>query len=270
MPKGSGCALGKAPHTKRKMKHYPRHIGDYLRDTGHLTLLEHGVYGRLLDIYYAGDGPIQMDFDTLARKLTARSTEERAALQAILAEFFTLSETGAWVNKRCEAILAKYRAFGDQQRSRIQKRYAKTTDGIPTVQESLPTEELPYTAEPTKPETINHKPETNSLLTETKTVAAAPVRASRNSQLPDDWEPTDDHRQIAAIEKKDLAREAANFRDYHRARGNTMKNWNMAFNTWLRNSFNTNKNTPQNDHRSEKRSREFPEQPSSARIWDDI
>jgi len=249
------------------MKHYPRHIGDYLRDTGHLTLLEHGVYGRLLDIYYAGDGPIQMDFDTLARKITARSAEEKAALQAILAEFFTASETGAWVNKRCEATLAKYKTFGDQQRLRIQKRYGKSTDNVPTVQESLPAEEMPYTAEPTKPETINQEPETNNQYKD-KEVAAAPLRASRACQLPDDWTPTEQHKELAAAERKDLVREAANFRDYHSARGNTMKNWNMAFNTWLRNSFN--KSIQQNDHRTEKRSREFPEQLSSARIWADI
>jgi len=252
------------------MKHYPRHIGDYLRDTGHLTLLEHGVYSRLLDIYYAGDGPIQMDIETLSRKLSARTVEEKEAVRAILSEFFTLSETGAWVNKRCEETLAKYRTFGDQQRARIQKRYGKSTAKLPTVEESVPTVDLPYTAEPTKPETINHKPETNSVLTHTE-VAAAPVRATRAQQLPADWVPTDHHREIAAIERKDLEREAENFRDYHCARGNVMKNWNLAFNTWLRNQFNSSKNTPQkHDHRAEKRSGEFPEPKHDLIIWNDL
>jgi len=121
-----------------------------------------------------------------------------------------------------------------------------------------------------EPITNNQEP-LSCFLTETdKEVAGAPVRVSRAHQLPDDWAPTDQHKELAAAERKDLNREAANFRDYHSARGNTMKNWNMAFNTWLRNSFNTNKNTSQNDHRAEKRSREFPEQFSSARIWDDL
>ena len=35
------------------MNFYPRHIGDYIARASHLTLLEHGVYARLLDIYYS-------------------------------------------------------------------------------------------------------------------------------------------------------------------------------------------------------------------------
>ena len=41
------------------MNYYERHIGDYLKDTAHLSLLEHGIYGRLLDIYYTREEPIQ-------------------------------------------------------------------------------------------------------------------------------------------------------------------------------------------------------------------
>ena len=40
------------------MNYYERHIGDYLKDTAHLSLLEHGIYGRLLDIYYTREEPI--------------------------------------------------------------------------------------------------------------------------------------------------------------------------------------------------------------------
>lgn len=147
------------------MKHYPRHIGDYLRDTGHLTLLEHGVYTRLLDMYYDGGGPLKLDVETLARRLTARTAEERAALTTILAEFFVLVD-GAWTNKRCEATLSKYREFGEVQRRRVSKRYAKPTEHIPEnaggYQANLPAveETLPavYQSESTnhKPETINH------------------------------------------------------------------------------------------------------------------
>ena len=40
------------------MNYYERHIGDYLKDTAHLSLLEHGVYSRLLDVYYTRESPI--------------------------------------------------------------------------------------------------------------------------------------------------------------------------------------------------------------------
>ena len=35
------------------MNYYERHLGDYARDTGHLSMLEHGAYSLLLDRYYA-------------------------------------------------------------------------------------------------------------------------------------------------------------------------------------------------------------------------
>lgn len=28
------------------MNYYERHLGDYARDTGHLSIMEHGVYTR--------------------------------------------------------------------------------------------------------------------------------------------------------------------------------------------------------------------------------
>ena len=43
------------------MNYYKRHIGDYLKDTAHLSLLEHGVYARLLDVYYTRETAIPDD-----------------------------------------------------------------------------------------------------------------------------------------------------------------------------------------------------------------
>ena len=92
------------------MNYYERHIGDYLKDTAHLSLLEHGVYGRLLDIYYSREEPIPED--QAMRLVGARSEEERAAVVEVLREFFTLDD-GAWRHGRCDEELAKYQ---DKQR----------------------------------------------------------------------------------------------------------------------------------------------------------
>lgn len=81
------------------MNYYKRHIGDYLKDTAHLSLLEHGVYARLLDVYYTREAAIPDE--QAARLIGARSKEELAALRAVLGEFFTL-EHGAWTQQRCE------------------------------------------------------------------------------------------------------------------------------------------------------------------------
>ncbi|WP_353233351.1 DUF1376 domain-containing protein [Diaphorobacter ruginosibacter] len=87
------------------MNYYERHIGDYLKDTAHLSLLEHGVYTRLMDVYYTREAAIPDD--QAARLVGARSIEEREALQVVLEEFFTRSEQG-WVQQRCEREIERY------------------------------------------------------------------------------------------------------------------------------------------------------------------
>lgn len=81
------------------MNFYKRHIGDYLKDTAHLSLLEHGVYTRLLDVYYTRESGIP-DAQA-ARLIGARGKEECAALKVVLDEFFQLID-GTWVQDRCE------------------------------------------------------------------------------------------------------------------------------------------------------------------------
>jgi uncharacterized protein YdaU (DUF1376 family) len=81
------------------MNFYPRHVGDYARDAGHLTLIEHGVYTLLLDRLYATERPIPASEPY--RIVRAASRAERAAVDAVLAEFFTLTDDG-WRNKRVD------------------------------------------------------------------------------------------------------------------------------------------------------------------------
>lgn len=96
------------------INYYERHLGDYARDTAHLTMVEHGAYTLLLDRYYATESPIPAD---QAHRLTrARTKEERAAVDAVLAEFFTL-EDGAWKSRRADAEIAKARVRIDAAQS---------------------------------------------------------------------------------------------------------------------------------------------------------
>ncbi|WP_432778176.1 YdaU family protein [Burkholderia gladioli pv. alliicola] len=81
------------------MNFYKRHIGDYLKDTAHLSLLEHGVYTRLLDVYYTREAGIPEA--QAARLIGARSKDELNALEAVLTEFFELVD-GTWTQPRCE------------------------------------------------------------------------------------------------------------------------------------------------------------------------
>ncbi|WP_244104418.1 YdaU family protein [Burkholderia gladioli] len=81
------------------MNFYKRHIGDYLKDTAHLSLLEHGVYTRLLDVYYTREAGIPEA--QAARLIGARTKDEMSALEAVLDEFFELGD-GTWTQPRCE------------------------------------------------------------------------------------------------------------------------------------------------------------------------
>ena len=88
------------------MNYYERHIGDYLKDTAHLSLLEHGVYGRLLDVYYTREGGIPVA--QVERLIGVRSKDEREALYAVLDEFFYSENETHLKHSRCEREIARY------------------------------------------------------------------------------------------------------------------------------------------------------------------
>ncbi|NIJ40365.1 uncharacterized protein YdaU (DUF1376 family) [Parvibaculum indicum] len=89
------------------MNFYERHLGDYAKDTAHLSMLEHGAYSILLDRYYGTEEGIpEASAHRLAR---ARTEEEKAAVDAVLDEFFTLVD-GVWINNRAEEEISKTKA----------------------------------------------------------------------------------------------------------------------------------------------------------------
>jgi uncharacterized protein YdaU (DUF1376 family) len=93
------------------LNYYERHIGDYLKDTAHLSILEHGAYGRLLDVYYTKESPIPAA--QVARLIGARSKEELQALQVVLDEFF-VQVGDAYTHTRCDREIARYKAKQDK------------------------------------------------------------------------------------------------------------------------------------------------------------
>lgn len=86
------------------MNYYERHLGDYAKDTAHLTMIEHGAYSLLLDRYYGTEQGIPAD--QAHRVARARTREEKQAVDAVLGEFFTLVD-GIWINQRAEEEIVK-------------------------------------------------------------------------------------------------------------------------------------------------------------------
>lgn len=91
------------------MNHYRHHLGDYAKDTAHLSLLEHGVYGQLMRRYYATETPLPADVAEVCRSIGARSAPERAAVRNVLKDFFDLKDDG-YHQKRIDQEIAEYKA----------------------------------------------------------------------------------------------------------------------------------------------------------------
>lgn len=105
------------------MNYYERHIGDYLKDTAHLSLLEHGIYGRLLDLYYTRETPIADE--GICRLIGARTPDEAHALGEVLREFFTLSD-GGWHHSRCDKEIERYLHKQQKAKDSANARWSKT------------------------------------------------------------------------------------------------------------------------------------------------
>lgn len=91
------------------MHYYQRNIGDYARDTGHLTVIEHGLYMLLLDWYYLNERPIT------DREVTRLSRGHRDEALTVLCEFFKETEDG-WVHSYADREIAKYHAKAERNR----------------------------------------------------------------------------------------------------------------------------------------------------------
>lgn len=85
---------------------YPRYVGDYMKKTQHLSLVEHGAYAVLMDYYYSNNQPLPASADVLHRVCRAFAPDEQAAVQKILAEFFVLRE-GRYHNDRADQEIQK-------------------------------------------------------------------------------------------------------------------------------------------------------------------
>lgn len=94
------------------MNYYPFHIGDFAAHTAHLTWEEDIAYRRMLDWYYLNEKALPADPAKVARLV--RMPKSIAVIEAVLAEFFLMSEDG-WHNKRADEELAGMLAKQEQQ-----------------------------------------------------------------------------------------------------------------------------------------------------------
>ena len=95
------------------MNYYKRHLGDYARKAGHLSMLEHGAYTLILDAYYDREqAPTKAEAIRWAR---ARNPEETQTVSTILQEFF-FERDGRYYQQRVEDELQEARSKAERNR----------------------------------------------------------------------------------------------------------------------------------------------------------
>lgn len=119
------------------MNFYAFHIGDYASATAHLSIVEDGVYRRLLDVYYTRETPIPADLRQACRLVRAQLDSEREAVEIILNEFFVLTPEG-WRHARCDEEIERAnekKAKAAQSANTRWSNARKQPDAVPTESE---------------------------------------------------------------------------------------------------------------------------------------
>jgi uncharacterized phage protein (TIGR02220 family) len=126
---------------------YKHHLGDYAKDTVHLSWMEDAAYTRFLRVYYLRERPLPVEIVECERLIRAVTRREKEAVTRVLHEFFELREDG-WHNKRADQEIQQYQAQASTNRRIAHERTVARTVAR-TVNESS-TNRAP---------SQNHKPE---------------------------------------------------------------------------------------------------------------
>lgn len=102
------------------MHYYTFNIGNYRRDTQHLSTLEHGIYRLLLDQYYLTEKPIN---ENALRLLCIRSTEEIRIAENLLKEFFQEIAEGEFIHKGCDKVIGKFKEKSEKAKTSAKTRW---------------------------------------------------------------------------------------------------------------------------------------------------
>ena len=143
--------------------YYPWYPGDYQRDTGDLSLTEHGAYRVLLDCYYMHRG-LPEEESRLFRIAKAMTDEERDAVRTVSARFFANNGNGFLTNKRADLEIEKRDKFISEQKRKsalgVARRLAlDEPTGEPTGEpegEPLPSPSPSLSSTPSPKKTIKH------------------------------------------------------------------------------------------------------------------
>jgi uncharacterized protein YdaU (DUF1376 family) len=223
------------------MNYYEHHLGDYLRDTAHLSMIEDGAYRRLLDVYYVKEQPIPTELRDACRLVRAVSKPERAAVAAMLREFFEPGPDG-WRHKRCDVEIARYQDKQRKARASADARWSHTERNANASPNAMRTQCEGNAPRATRAGTGARPSPVPSHQTPVSSPSGdKPLRESaRGARLPADWHPGPEG--IAFAEEQGLrngraATELARFRDYWCAQPGqkgVKADWPATWRNWVR------------------------------------
>lgn len=234
------------------MNYYRRYVGDYLRDTSRLSVLEHGAYNLLLDYYYADERPLPSDLDEVYLMVRAMTPADRKAVDKVLRLYFTLEADGYHNARADHEIRVSQTARGNGGKGGRKPTDDGTGSGTGKLT-GLPTgtytglETGTTTGLPTgdgagsgHPPTTNHQPPTASHQKASSDTSPKPETGeARALRLPAHWLPSESLR-VWTIEQRPewsddrLRREVMQFVDHYDGTGEKRVNWDAAWRKWIR------------------------------------
>lgn len=225
----------------------PLHIGDYLRDTGHLTTCEHGAYFLLLCHAWTHDGVLPNDEARLLNIAKMDVRPWRRSSATLRAFFYVDGDTLR--HRRVDRELAKSKDISDRRSAagkasavarEAQQKANKRSTSVDVLLQQNATQEQEQEQEQIESESelrgkegLEGKPPPEP----------KPVRARARTQIDPDWKPNAAGLAYAKARNVPLG-EVQAFVDYHRARGNLMADWDAAWRTWCNNSIKFGKAAP--------------------------
>ena len=197
----------------------PLYVGDYLRDTGYLTLEQHGAYCMMLMRLWSAGGALPSDEGKLAR-IAGVSVKKWRPIWADLAAFFELKD-GQITHKRITSELEKAGAL------RAKRAAAGAKGGSA---KSMKTQEAPVANATAEPKQIipdqEQKEEPNG------------SSKKRGCRLPDDFCPDVAWAVAEGLSPSEAQTEASQFHDYWISKpgqAGVMLDWPATWRRWVRN-----------------------------------
>jgi uncharacterized protein YdaU (DUF1376 family) len=113
------------------MDYYKRYMGDYQRDTGHLSLAAHGAFTLLLDHYYSIRKPLPASLEDLYRLCRAMTRPEQSAVRTVAEDFFPVGQDGLRHNSRADREIDTWKQLSEEASASGKKGSAAKWGGSP-------------------------------------------------------------------------------------------------------------------------------------------